>query len=237
MRLALGSKLGIGGVVLAAVCLAILILALVRSGDSPGAPVQDPGSPLAVTNLPGSGWASSETELVSLFDSPNPVFAVTPDLPECSPLQDLESVLYANEAAFAKGQSRTFERSTSGGGTTRVTQLRVTFSDANVTQDILEAARTTIAGPALAPCLVATAAREGVAAIPAEGPALPTPTGGVSRVLRLTGDGPSGGGTVTEAVGWWSEGQELVVLSISAAGDGPDDATLSAIALAAGAGR
>jgi len=116
----------------------------------------------------------------------------------------------------------------------RVTRLTVTFADTAAVEAILTAARDALGGPDFGSCMLAAAARDGVEATAEEGPALPVPPGGVSRVLRYTAAASSGGGTVTQAVGWWGEGERLVALTISAAGEGPDDAELATVARAAG---
>jgi len=158
---------------------------------------------------------------VSLFDSPDPVFPATPDLSECAPMQAFEGVLFENEPAFSSGESQLFERPLADGGTVRVSLLTVTFSNASAAEAILTSARGALGGPGFAPCMLAAAARDGIEATAAEGAALPVPAGGVSRVLRYTASAASGGGTVTQAVGWGGEGERLVALTISAAGEAP----------------
>lgn len=244
MRLPHGRERLIGGIALGALVAAFLVVYLLLRGgdDSPadrvaGDPTPGASGELTAAALPGEGWTSSETELVSLFDSPDPVFAATPDISECAPLQAFEATLFENEGAFTSGESRLFERPLADGGTLRVTRLTVTFSEAAAVEAILAAARGAFEGPALGPCMVAVAARDGIQATAAEGAALPVPAGGVSRVLRYTAAAASGGGTVTQAVGWWGEGDRLVALMISAAGEGPGDAELATIARAAGGGQ
>jgi hypothetical protein len=234
----------IGGIVLGAaiaVTLAAYLLLRDGGGDPPNgttgtdSSTETPGA-LSGSALPGEGWSSSEIELVSLFDSPDAVFAATPDLAECAPIQAFEAVLVGNEAAFASGMTRQFERAPGDGGVLRVTQTMVTFSDAAAVQAILAEARAALGGAGFAPCVLAAAAAGGIQATAEEGPPLPIPTGGVSRVLRYTASGASGGGTVTQAVGWWGEGEQLVALTVSAAGEAPTDAELEVIARAAAGG-
>ncbi|MBE0608840.1 MAG: hypothetical protein IH609_05645, partial [Dehalococcoidia bacterium] len=187
--------------------------------------------------LPGQGWTPSGTELVSLFDSPDPVFPATPDLSECAPIQAFEGVLFENEAAFSSGESQLFERPLADGGTVRVSLLTVTFSNTSAAEAILTSARGALGGPEFAPCMLAAAARDGIEATAEEGATLPAPVGGVSRVLRYTAAAASGGGTVTQAVAWWGDDERLIALTISAAGEGPDDAELARIAQAAAGGE
>ncbi len=192
---------------------------------------------LTIAALPGSGWTTYETELVTLDDSPLPVFALAPDLPECATFQDFESTLFEHQAAFTGGQSRLFERPLTDGGILRVTKFEATFSERAAVAAILAAAQAAIEGPEFASCMLAAASLEGIEAAAEEGPPLMVPPTGVSRVLRYTATAASGGGTVTQAVGWWSDGERLIGLVVSAAGDGPDDAELAAVARAATGAR
>lgn len=235
----------IGGVALGAMLLAfVVVYLLVRGGDDgrpasaqpTGDPTRAPSASLIAGSLPGDGWTSSETELVSLFDAPDPAFAATPDLPECESVRVFENALFANEAAFTGGESRLFERPLADGGVVRVTQLAVTFSDAAAVEAVLASAREAFGGPELPACMLAAALRDGIEASAEDGPALPVPPDGFSRVLRYTATSASGGGTVTQAVGWWVEGVRLVMLTVSAAGEGPSDAELAAIGQAASGG-
>lgn len=233
-----------GGIALGALAAAfLLVYLLVRGGDDSSAdqvtgdPTPGASAELTTSALPGDGWTSSETELVSMFDSPDAVFAATPDISECAPIQTFEDVLFENEGAFSSGESQLFERPLADGGTLRVTRLTATFSGTAAVEAILAAARGAFEGSALEPCMLAAAARDGIEATAAEGAALPVPAGGVSRVLRYTAAAVSGGGTVTQAVAWWSEGERLIALTISAAGEGPGDAELATIARAAGGER
>jgi len=76
----------IGGIALAALIAAFVVVYLVLRGGGDDAPSEQitgsptPGTPgvLTAASLPGDGWTSSETELVSLFDSPDAVFPATP---------------------------------------------------------------------------------------------------------------------------------------------------------------
>lgn len=236
----------VGGVALGALIAALGAAYLILrdgGGDPPTGTVAsdatpaEPGS-LSASALPGNGWTTSETELVSLFDSPGPVFSATPDLPECAPLRVFEGVLFENEPAFSGGESQLFERPLADGGTLRVSLLTVTFSGPSTVEAILASARSALEGPGFAPCMIAAAARDDIEATATEGAALPVPAGGVSRVLRYSAVASSGGGTVTQAVGWWGDGERLMALTVSAAGEGPDDAELARIAqAAAGGGR
>lgn len=244
MRLPRGRVRLAGGIALGALAAAFVVVYLLARGDGDSPAEQVTGDPapgasgeLTAAALPGEGWTSSGTELVSLFDSPDPVFPAPPDLAECAPIQAFEGVLFENEPAFSSGESQLFERPLADGGTVRVSLLTVTFSDSAAADAILAAARTAFGGDALPGCILAGGAREGIEATAEEGPALPVPSDGVSRVIRYTGVASSGGGVVTQAVGWWGEGERLVALTISAAGEGPDDAELARIAQAAAGGE
>lgn len=198
------------------------------------APTATPGTQhLTTGDLPGSGWTTSETELVSLDDAPGPIFALAPDLPACTGLREFEATLFENHAAFVSGQSRSFERPQADGGVLRVTRIEVNFATAAPVGAILTAARSAIQGEDFTGCMLAAAALDGIDATADDGPALPIPAAGVARVVRYTATAASGSGTVTQAVGWWGEGEQLVGLIVSAAGDGPTDADLAVIARAA----
>ena len=242
VRLPPGRSRRIGGITLArAIVVGWAGTLLLRGGGDDQTPGGTPAAvsadqtpvPLGASALPGEGWVASETELVSLFDSPGAVFPATPDLAACAPVRAFEDVLFENEPAFSRGESQLFERPLADGGTVRVSLLTVTFSDASAVEAILASARSALGGPGFAACMIAAAARDGIEATAAEGAALPVPAGGVSRVLRYTAVAASGGGTVTQAVGWWGAGERLVALTVSAAGEGPDDAELARIAQAA----
>lgn len=244
MRLPRGRERIIGGIALGALVAAFLVVYLLLRGgdDSPadrvaGDPTPGASGELTAAALPGEGWTSSGTELVSLFDSPDPVFPATPEISECAPIRAFEGVLFENEPSFSSGESQLFERPLADGGMLRVTRMTVTFSEAAAVEAILAAARGAFEGTALGPCMVAVAARDGIEATAEEGATLPVPVGGVSRVLRYTAAAASGGGTVTQAVAWWGDDERLVALTISAAGDGPDDAELARIARAAAGGE
>lgn len=245
VRLPRGREWLVGGAALGALVAAFVVVYVFArgGGDGPSAeqvtgdPTPGASGELTAAALPGEGWTSAGTELVSLFDSPDPVFAATPDLSECAPMQAFEGALFENESAFSDGESQLFERPLADGGTLRVTRLTVTFADPVAVEAILTAAREALGGPDFGRCMLAIAARDGIEATAAEGAALPVPPGGVSRVLRYTAAAAAGGGTVTQAVGWWGEGERLVALTISAAGEGPDDAELATIARAAGGAR
>ena len=246
VRLPRGRERLIGGLALGGLLAAFLVVFFaVRGGDgdsaaSPTDATPGPGTTgrLEPASLPGEGWTASETELVALFDAPGPVFAATPDLPACGPIATFEGVLFESERAFSGGEHQLFERPLANGGTLRVAVLTATFSDRGAVEAILAAARGALERREFAPCMLAAVARDGIEATAAEGATLPVPANGVSRVLRYTASAASGGGMVTQAVAWWGEGERLVALTISAAGEGPDDAELARIAQAAtGGGR
>ncbi len=244
MRLPRGRVRWIGATALVAAVasFAAVYLALSGGGDSPpanpeAAPSPTP-APAALTSirLPGEGWIATEHELVALRDSTDPLYALTPALPACVPIQAFELALFANEPGFRSGTTLQFERPLAHGGLVRVTRLSATFSAPAHVAGILAAAKDALGGEALPGCVLAAAARDGIKAEVADGPPLAVPVAGVSRVLRYTASAASGGGTVTQALAWWGQGEQLVVLTISAAGDGPDDGELAAIARAAGGG-
>lgn len=242
-RLPRGRERLIGGVAVGAMLAAfVVVYLLLRGGDDGPAGALPAGeqtpqataSAFTASSLPGEGWTTSETELVGLFDAPDPLFAATPDLPECAPIQAFEGALAANEAAFAGGESLLFEREMPDGGMVRVTRLSATFSDAAAVSAILADARKAFDGEALPLCVLAGAARGGIEATATDGAELPVPAGGVSRVLRYKAAPAAGGGTVTQAVAWWGQGERLVVLTIASAGEGLSDAELAGIVTAAG---
>ncbi|MBE0609094.1 MAG: hypothetical protein IH609_06930, partial [Dehalococcoidia bacterium] len=158
VRLPQGREWLVGGIALGALAAAFVVVYLLArgDGDSPTDRVSSDPTPgasgeLTAAALPGDGWTSSGTELVSLFDSPDPVFPATPDLSECAPMQAFEGVLFENEPAFSSGESQLFERPLADGGTVRVSLLTVTFSNTSAAEAILTSARGALGGPELAP--------------------------------------------------------------------------------------
>ncbi len=226
MRLPQGREWLVGGIALGALAAAFVVVYLLArgDGDSPTDRVSSDPTPGASGELTAAAlpvradFHRDRTGVVVRFARPG--VPATPDLSECAPMQAFEGVLFENEPAFSSGESQLFERPLADGGTVRVSLLTVTFSNASAAEAILTSARGALGGPGFAPCMLAAAARDGIEATAAEGAALPVPAGGVSRVLRYTASAASGGGTVTQAVGWWGEGERLVALTISAAGEG-----------------
>jgi hypothetical protein len=238
MPRALKRKQIVGGIALAALVVAIgVVFLLQRGGGSDAAhplaqssPVS--GSVLSAAKLPGSGWTSSDTELVALFDSPDPVFPQTPGIPECSSVKAFESALYADEAVFTGGVGRVFERPLDGGGIARVTELAVSFSEPAAVDRIIAQAKLAIGGPELSQCMLAALSREGVTAAVEEAPAIPVPSSGVSRTLQFK-DAASGSATVKQAIACWRDGDRLLFLTIAVAGEGLSAADIGAIGQAA----
>jgi hypothetical protein len=216
---------------------AVIVLQGGGESPSPADSTTEPrptGEPTtSAISLPGEGWSATTMALVSLEESPSPVFGAVPDLPQCAALQSLESALFGFEPSFAGGETRQFERQLAGGGLMRVTRATVRFSRPEPVPEILQIAARVLDGPGFPDCLLAAAARDGIVATATDEAPLPVPHGGASRVIRYTADARSGGGTVTQAVAWWGSDDFLDALFISAAGEAPTDAELASIALAA----
>ncbi len=231
-------KWWIGGAAAAALIIAVFATYLIRTRADDGPPAATPSpeatpagaGPLTSDRLPGSGWTTTETELVGVFDSPDPVFLATPDLPECAGIKALESALYANGETLAHGTRSQFVRSLDGGGQVKLTRLGLTFASPGPVESILREARRHLAGADFSNCMLAATAAQGIEASVEDGPPLAIPSGGFGRVLRYHEAANSGGGELTHAFAWWANDDRLMILSIAVAGEGISDADLMEMA-------